>query len=591
MNWLDRSRLLLSRLPVKHIASHKMVPFRFNPNQERRFAMIRAQWEREHKIRVIDLKSRRMGVSAQTDGLFWTFNFAFPNMNTKIVAHLAISAEELFRIPSDLSKAFPTFASEDILMKRINFPHIGGQSVITLATAGTPAAGRGGTLSALHLSEAAYYPSDDSFTSMISSVSKGPGSIIVIESTAQGREGPGEAFFEYWTNAVEGKNGYIPVFLGWLDDPLCVRLAEEAEDAPIDDLEVELMGPRFNATREQIAWMRRTKADDCRDVETKWLTDYPHCPEVAFQVSGEPAFGRAEINYAQQTIRDPLCRGRFILEGPRRGTFLKESDGPWWIWKFPFDVRARSDGYKYYIGADSAAGTQGGDFASAVALCGETGEVAARYAEIVPPETFAAELNAAGYFYNKAMVNPEVTGGLGRWTLARLRDFHRYPNLYVWMGRYDKKRGKNKSTALGFDMNTATRRLIIDAARSGLRLGMEGSIGGLAVNDRALMTQIDLCTLKTWHWDVERGHDDILVAWMIACLTREQYPPARMSFAPRNTFEQKDDQRKQIEGIKLGPSELDLLFIKEMRKIRQQAGLTPAMRGTGRRNLNRLVGI
>jgi hypothetical protein len=589
MNWLERSRLLLTRLPIKHISTHRMAPFVFNPNQEKRFAMINDQWKREGKIRVIDLKSRRMGVSAQTDALIWCYDLAFPNMNSKIVCHLAISAEELFRVPSDLSKAFPGFATEDILMKRINFPHKGGQSVITLATAGTPAAGRGGTLSALHLSECAYYPSDDSFTSMISSVSKGPGSFVVIESTANGREGPGEAFFEYWTNAVAGRNGYIPVFLGWLTDPECLRPEEEAEDAPQDDLEKELMAKPFHASRAQIAWMRRTKADDCRDIETKWLTDFPHCPEVAFQVSGEPAFARDEIAFARGTVRDPIAKGTFVRTTGGMVKFVERRDGLVLIWRFPYDSKGKSDAYKYYIGGDSAAGTQAGDFASWVALCGQTGELAARFAARVDPEAFADQLDMAGRWFNNAIVNPELTGGLGRWTLIKLRDTYRYPNIYVWKGRDDRKRGKGKSLGLGFEMNTATRRLIIDAARSGLRMAMKDQPGGLIVNDRVLMSQIDLCTLKEWRWTVEYDHDDILVAWMIACLTREQYPPARMVFGPRNVMT--DEQKDKIEGLKMGPSEMDLLFIKEMRRIRIAAGLRSDMKATGRRHIDRLVGI
>ena len=195
----------------------------------------------------------------------------------------------------------------------------------------------------------------------------------------------------------------------------------------------------------------------------------------------------------------------------------------------------------------------------------------------------------AGRWFNNAMVNPELTGGLGRWTLIKLRDTYRYPNIYIWKGRDDRKRGKGKSLGLGFEMNTATRRLIIDAARSGIRMGMKDLPGGLIVNDKVLMSQIDLCTLKEWRWQVEYDHDDVLVAFMIACLTREQYPPPRMVFGPRNVM--MDEQKGKIEGLKMGPSEMDLLFIKEMRRIRAAAGLRADMRGTGRRHIDRLVGI
>lgn len=592
--WLDRTETLLERLPIRHILSNKMVPFHWNFNQAKRYAMIKEQWNREGKIRVLDLKSRRVGVSAQTDAIFWSAGMAFTNYNIKIVAHRVPSAEELFRVPSDLSRAFPGFDPKDIQMKRIFFPHEGGKSQITLATAGTPDAGRGGTLSALHLSEAAYYPDDESFTAMITSVSKGPGSMVVIESTANGREGPGEAFYEYWTNAVAGRNGYIPVFLCWMQDPACVRPEEEADDAPADDLEKELMNPPFNATREQIAWMRKTKSEDCRDVEAKWLQDYPHCPEVAFQVSGSPAFAREEIAYGYTTVKPPLCRGEFIRSANGGFRFERKANGRVYIWKFPFDKNGKSDGFKYYIGADSAAGVEDRDFAAAAVLCGQTGELAARFSETIDPEAFADQLDMMARWYNMAMVNPELTGGLGRWTLVKLRDVFRYPNICKWKGRFDRKRGKDISNALGFEMNNSTRRLIIDASRSGMRMAMKHEPGGLSINDDALMQQISLCTIKEWRWEVARGHDDILVAWAIAVLTREEFPPARMTFGAKNIMEPETPQGK-MEGLGLGQvkleSELPGQFQAEMRMIMRRAGLKANMRGNGVKHRDRLVGI
>src|ERR1700693_305994 len=582
MDWLEKSRILLSRLPVKDREHHVSVPFKFYPSQVMRLEKMREQWRTAGHIRVIDLKARRVGFSSQTEGLFWCRGLAYANMNMKIVAHLASSAEELFRVPSDLSRGFPNFPIEDIQQKKIYFRHRGGDSHLTVATAGTPSAGRGGTLSALHLSEAASYTDDTIFTAMISSVSKGPGSIIIIESTANGREGPGEAFAEYWDEAVAGRNGYIPNFASWLEDPAFIRPAEEAEDAPVYALEKEPMAPPFNATREQIAWMRRTKADDCRNIESKFLQDFPHCPEVACQVSGSPAFALDELSYAESTINPPLSRGKFVRVGAVGVRFVKDERGPWHIWKIPFNDRGASDQLKYYIGADAALGTEDGDFAAAACICGQTGEMAARFAERVPPELFADQLDMAGRYYNMAMLNPELTGNLGRWALIKLRDVFRYPNIYTWKGRDDRKRGKSRSIALGFEMNQATRRLIIDACRSGLRMGIRKEPGALIVNDRALKQQMALCTLKEWRWEVERDHDDILVAYMIGCLTREQYPPPRLIFSPKNLLEQ--SPREMIQGTSLPQqrNEADDQFRAEMKRVVRQAGLTADMKGRPR---------
>ena len=928
MSWLDKAEILLSHLPVKMLNSNRMVPFRWNPNQSTRWQKIRAQWETDKKIRIIDLKSRRVGVSAQTDALAWSMGLAFPLMNMKIVAHLTPSAEELFRVPRDLSMAFPSFPKEDIQSKRIFFRHLGGDSHITLATAGTPSAGRGGTLSLLHMSEAAYFPSDDSFTAMISSVSKGEGSAIVIESTANGVEGPGEAFYDYWQDAVAGKNGYIPCFLGWLSDPTCVRAPLEADDAPQGDLEKELMAKPFNANKSQIAWMRRTLADDCRNLEFKFLQDYPHCllkntlvstlrgmipiesvvvgditengivsavldkgvqplwhvhtrdgrhivgtsdhlmigengeeipisecrgkklqlaapvfadkhyevvstglcgvvsrvtvdedmgrflgywmgngsysnkqasiacfgddkdvledmqflfqkyfnyaelkpasvgncmsvrvsrprfpiflemldiwsdcpphrrvkvpdcifrspksvvrefirglfetdgsirkdgiaslsakdraflqqvqllllgfgitsrinlqkgkksdgsydthtldlrtketslflksvgffgarknekveinsrrghyrkplpieftdevtqsrplgqghvwdisirpwtdikpenkslfsangflvhncPEVAFQVSGSPAFARDELSYAARCVRDPICHGKFVRDDAGRGKFVEDEKGPWNIWKKPFEQTGKSDGLTYYIGADAALGDQEGDFAAAVVLCGETGEIAARFTERVAPESLADQLDLAGRWYNTAMVNIELTGNLGRWAQIKLRDVFRYPQYKIYHDKRkdDKPRGKSRGISLGFEMSQATRRLIIDATRSMLRMGTRNEPGALVVNDSMCSQQMSICTIKEWRWDVERGHDDALVAMMIACLTREQYPPTRLRYAPKLTGQPTLQERLAEIGMNVRPPQDDTLK-KEMNQIMRQS--------------------
>ena len=586
-NWLDRGRTLLSRLPIVDLQSSQMSHFRFFPNQEKLHRIAVRQWEEQKRIRIIILKSRRVGGSSWTDGVFWCYGLAFPNKNMKIVADKSAASEELFRVPSDLSKNFPGFNSKNILGTKIFFPHKDGRSQIRIATAGTPSVGRGGTLAALHLSECAYFPVPseggtgmDSFTSILSSVSKGEGSIIVMESTANGVEYEGRAFYEYWNGAVERRNGFEPVFLTWLDDPMAVRHPEEAEDAPRDDLEKELMEPPYNATKGQIAWMRRTKAEDCKDDEIKWLVEFPHSPEVAFQVSGEPMFGREEIIYCQSTVRKPIARGTFRRSGSVIA-FVPADEGPVHVWKHPKDARGAADRLHYYLGADAALGKDTGDFASYGVWCGETGEKACRFAERVNPEVFAEQIDLAGRYYNTAMVNLELTGNLGRWTLVKLRDVYRYPKLAPWKGRDDKKRGKDKSNSVCFEMNNATRQLIIDATRSRIRMGMRGEAGGLVCNDAMLVNQMSQATRKEWRWTVERGHDDVLVSDAIAILTSEQNPPPRMMFAPKILGDEtplEAVQRAVSAPIKTDDPRLDA----EMRMFMRQAKT---------KFRNRLVGI
>jgi len=123
-------------------------------------------------------------------------------------------------------------------------------------------------------------------------------------------------------------------------------------------------------------------------------------------------------------------------------------------------------------------------------------------------------------------------------------------------------------------------------------IGLLREAGGLQVYDESLVSQIDLCTLKEWRWEVERDHDDILVAYAIACLTREEFPPPRMVLAAKNTMDQQGPRDKLAEsGIAVQKSELEDRFVSEMKQQMRNAGLRANMRGNGRRHIDRLQGI
>jgi len=93
----------------------------------------------------------------------------------------------------------------DVRTRRIIVPHPDGDSILDISTAGSVIGGRGLTLSFVHLSEAAFFPGEDSFLSLLPAVSDGDDTFVAIESTANGRVGPGKAFYDFWNSAVAGK--------------------------------------------------------------------------------------------------------------------------------------------------------------------------------------------------------------------------------------------------------------------------------------------------------------------------------------------------------------------------------------------------
>lgn len=596
---LERAQHFLSRLSIKHRDRNVSVPFQFNPNQIKAHELVKSHYARDGHIRTITLKARRVGMSSYWDSVLFCHCLARAQAHAVIVAHLKeVSDKGLFRVPRDLATELnEKIGAEvcDVRAKEIRFQHTSGESRLDIATAGSVGGGRGLTLTALHLSEAALYPGQDSFLSILPAVSKAPDTIIALESTAQGRVGIGQAFYEHWTSAGKrGRqwNGYVQIFLSWLDDPACVG-AKPARDSPASDLERELMGPPYNATKYQIEWMRRVLEGECQGSEAKFAQEYPWSPEVAFVSTGDPAFHPSEIKYAYSTKREELSerddvkavnyyrRGSFSNEGSNRITFHDDPMGKWHVYEQP------QRGHWYYIGVDCARGMEAetgratGDFTAAVVLDGSTGRVVAKFSEWVDPDFIAHDTNKVGRFYNNAMINVELTGNLGLWSQRALREDYHYPNLYVWKGKDDKLAGKSKGHNLGWETNARTRDLLFATFRGRLRDGMKDIPGGLEPIDSELIQQMDLSTMSTgMRWEVEKGHDDVLMAAMLAVVACAQYPPPNVMARPHNVLETPDQQRQNaLEALNAQPDltralrgDLRYVFRKEQQVSRSMRG-------------------
>lgn len=529
---LHQVQTFLEHLPIRDRDTGRMINFRLNPNQQIVMDRLKAQYDKGKPLWYICLKSRRVGMSALADALLTCHCLGKKNAEALIVAHQYKSSTALFQIPKMLVQGLP-FAVPIPTQHKIVFNHPSGNSTLSLATAGSTQGGRGLTLSALHLSEAAFFPGSDSFTSLIPAVSYNPDTILVLESTANGRVGPGEAFYQYWQAAVEGRNEFIPIFLSWLDDPGAFRPSSEAKGAPADAEEKEVMAfikARGDHSKDQIlqriAWRRWALETRCQGMVEMLHQEFPITPEEAFVSTNAPAFDKTELSYARSTCKPPLAEGLLVRDSATQAHFEERVKGDWLIWERP-DPTCR-----YYVGADPARGEEigesgtvrsTGDFACIVVWNGTTGEQAARYAARISPERLANECDMIGRYYNKAMILIELTGNLGLWAQVTMRDRYKYPNLYRWLGRDDKMRnqGNNKRSALGWETNVRTREMAFNAFRSALREER------IMVRDRALLAQMENASqIEGFRWEVIRGHDDILMAALLSWICREQYPPA-----------------------------------------------------------------
>lgn len=530
---LVKAEHMLERLPVRDRFTRRLVPFRLNHNQRVIMRKLQEAQRKRQLLRAIVLKARRVGVSALTDALAVLHCMSGDGKKAQIVAHEFKSSAGLIEVPMNVvTKSLPGQKSLIHMLglpkpnkHELVFPYEYGESTLEIATAGNIAGGRGLGFSFLHLSECAYYSGLESFASLLPTVPRDLSTMILLESTANGREWEGKTFYEYWKDAEQGKSEYLPIFIPWMDDPTCIADPALATDAPIDDEEKMLM-KEFKVTKAQLAWRRMTLNTDCRGYVALFRQEYPHTPESAFISSGDPVFDAEEITYARNQVRKPLCTGRLerAAGSGRDAIVFHEQSSLLLVWELP------QPNTKYYIGADAARGEDTGDFAAYVGWNGNTGEMAFRFTDRINPEALADHLDKIGRYYNNAMVNVELTGNLGLWTQKLLRDHYMYPNLYRWKGQRDDKLGSGSPKGMGgynsagWETGMRSRELAMTAFRSGIRARL------VKPRDEALVSQMDMATRKdAMRWEVEYEHDDLIMAAIIGWIAREQWHPAIMS--------------------------------------------------------------
>jgi hypothetical protein len=395
----------------------------------------------------------------------------------------------------------------------------------------------------LHLTEAGFYPYEGVFTSLMNTLSKDPNNGCMIESTANGLEGPGESYYQAWEAAVAGDNEFLAIFLPWWDDPAYQLPEEFALDAPRDEYERHLMnetkhwktGKKVELTKSQMAWFRETLSTKCEGIIERWRAEYPADPSEAFVATGNPAFTVEEMQFAENSIVKTPWQGRCVLTADQKhGEIQKGTDGPLCLYETP------QKGAHYFAGVDSARGEEStlapGDYAAIVVWNAETGDLAARYVSRVSPEELAPVAAAIGYYFNGAMLNVELNN-IGYVTMKALRDTYYYPNQYLWKGRDDRADRSKRGQAYGFETSDRYRKMMFSLFRTALHNKRVVS------KDRVFVSQMKKAKLEmNWRWNVAVGHDDVLMAGFLGWIALEQnHPTPCQNKASKNIMMTKEE--------------------------------------------------
>jgi hypothetical protein len=532
----------------------QLAPLEPRPAQLKVREAIARQQAAGRPVRIIVLKSRRTGISTWVQAEILHRCTTLPFRRALVVAHDKRTAGELFGIGKRIYDYLPDEVKPPLekLADSTNgekLMHYGGlDSRIRIDTAREVEAGRGLTLTDLHLSEAAFYPDPRKATALMSAVADEPGTLVVIESTAKGLN----LFKEDWDRATRGESTYEPVFVSWLEDPDCwLPFPDEgAKEEFMAMVGTGIFGEdepgliSRGALPEQLHWRRRIgipekargKVDDFRQ-------EYPSTPEEAFIGSGNHVFSLAYMNAAMRdaeqapapqlaVLTATATKVRKLLDGevevptavtsvPKAATGFPETHHFWEIWTPP-----APDG-QYLVAVDPAGDVETTEesqnaFNAVQVIDHSTGEQVAQWEARTNHDLVAMEIFKAGLFYNEAWVSVEVTGGYGiAIAVTLLWKRLGYRRLYS-RPRVETRQQTQTKDRLGFSTDRRTKPMMEAGFAELLREGHHGIRSPRLAGQ--LFTYVKDEKNETRHGPEPGSHSDLLLAYMQAQMLRQLIP-------------------------------------------------------------------
>lgn len=407
--------------------SGTVVPFRLNDAQKKLYAVAKKQQDAGKPVRLIILKARQLGFSTLTEGLIFHACATRKNVNALIVAHREDATANLFRmsklfydeLPAPMKPMLRASNAQELVfenpskLRSEREARPGLRSRIRCATAGGRGIGRSDTLQCVHLSEYAFWPDGAdgkaaTLAGILQAVPSLPGTMVVIESTANGFED----FMERWDAAVAGENDFEAVFFAWFENPdYAMPVVPGTEWTP----EERELRDAYRLTDEQLQWRRWCIANNCGGSLDMFRQEYPASPGEAFLHSGTGVFDNEQIVLRLERLPETAGRGEFT-----DGEWTEREMGPVTLYELP------EKGVPYVLGGDTAG--EGSDYFTAIVINNVTGKIAAKLRQKYSEPEYVRQIYALGRFYNDALVAIETN--FSTYPVMKLQEME-YPNQYA----------------------------------------------------------------------------------------------------------------------------------------------------------------
>ncbi len=465
--WIEKNLMIVPK------GKRHKVHFRFNETQAK-------YWETRTNRDYI-VKFRQIGMSTLLLGEMFARACLEEHHTLAIIAHQREAAEGLYKKIATWYRNLPketaiylnrgkdkpdVFNERELIIPRTN-------SRIFVGTAGSPDAIRSNTLTMVHVSEVALWPSgaEDLMASIEGALV--PDGIIRLETTPKLA---GTWAYQTWRECLSTEEGkrppYRAVFLPWWEDSQYQDDEKFGLEPYSDDEQKGIEENFWNPA--QIAW-RRSMITKLRG---NFRTEYPEDPLSGWLLQGRLVFPIDHI-YANWSKKN-----HNLYAGLQR--------------------YVQPDKDKFYVyGVDPAAGTPGGDY-SAIQILDAEGEQVAEWIGYEPLHKIPKLLQQLSKEYKPSTIVVERNNH-GSAVLQSLME----TNLPIFADIDGK---------LGFLTNQKTKAKIISITEEAL---FEGSVFG---NSSRLLSQLQLFKYddKDRPGGPENGgdnlteHDDLVMAWMLA---------------------------------------------------------------------------
>ncbi len=343
----------------------RLVPLAANEVQRR--------FEERRGTEDVVLKARQMGMSTWIAGQFLLRTLLVPGTVTLQVAHTKEAAMGLFRAVQRMWLHLDPELRADVWRlgrkskTEMTFPVI--DSEFRIASAGEGNAGRGLTVTNLHLSEVARWQGDAAETLAGLRASLAPGGLLVQESTPNGAYG---CFFNEWQTAE--RRGAVRHFFPWWMEPGYRGMTATG----LNEEEAALVAAH-GLVPEQIGYRRELKERFGAMAVQEFAEDSVSC----FRESGACFFEASAVEQRLREVPDGM--------GVRWNGALE-------VWRPSIAGRA------YLVAADPAGGNADGDWSAAQVLDVATGLQCAELQVKLGPRMFAGRLAELAREYRGALV-------------------------------------------------------------------------------------------------------------------------------------------------------------------------------------------